>query len=198
MNRTKQDIRRQAIAARRAVAPEASQRASLAVVERVGQSDAWRFAATVLAYWPLPDEVDVRPLVERALSQGKHLALPRCAPGASSFEAVVVTEPAAQLEAGPFPDLMQPLTTLDAVVDPGKIDLAIVPGVAFTPDGVRLGFGAGMYDRFLPQCTRALRLAVAFEAQIVEDIPAEAHDVRMHYVATESRWIEVAGGSPTS
>ena len=64
-------------------------------------------------------------------------------------------------------------------ITPEEIDLLIVPGVAFTADGRRMGYGGGYYDRFIPQCTKARILALAFEEQIVDDIPTESHDIIM-------------------
>jgi len=71
--------------------------------------------------------------------------------------------------------------------DPTAVDVVIVPGVAFTPDGGRLGQGGGWYDRFLasvrPDCTS---IGVGFDAQILDVLPTEPHDVALHSVVTES------------
>jgi 5-formyltetrahydrofolate cyclo-ligase len=71
--------------------------------------------------------------------------------------------------------------------DPTAVDVVIVPGVAFAPDGARLGQGGGWYDRFLasvrPDCTS---IGVGFDAQVVDVLPTEPHDIRLHGVVTES------------
>jgi 5-formyltetrahydrofolate cyclo-ligase len=71
--------------------------------------------------------------------------------------------------------------------DPAAVDVVIVPGVAFTPDGARLGQGGGWYDRFLagvrPDCTS---IGVGFDAQVVDMLPTEPHDVALDGVVTES------------
>jgi 5-formyltetrahydrofolate cyclo-ligase len=71
--------------------------------------------------------------------------------------------------------------------DPSVVDVVIVPGVAFTPDGARLGQGGGWYDRFLaavrPDCTS---IGVGFDAQVVDVLPTEPHDVPLDGVVTES------------
>lgn len=75
--------------------------------------------------------------------------------------------------------------------DPTSIDVAIVPGLAFTAGGDRLGQGGGWYDRFLPQLRpEAVAIGVAFEIQIVDSLPTEPHDVTMACVVTEvaARW----------
>jgi len=70
--------------------------------------------------------------------------------------------------------------------DPLTVDVVIVPGTAFTPDGHRLGQGGGWYDRFLgtvrPDC---VTIGVAFAPQILDELPVEPHDVRLHVVVTD-------------
>ena len=71
--------------------------------------------------------------------------------------------------------------------DPTAVDVVIVPGVAFTPDGARLGQGGGWYDRFLaavrPEC---VSIGVGFDAQVVDVLPTEPHDIPLHTIVTES------------
>jgi 5-formyltetrahydrofolate cyclo-ligase len=71
--------------------------------------------------------------------------------------------------------------------DPGRVDVVIVPGVAFAPDGSRLGQGGGWYDRFLagvrPDC---VTIGVGFDAQLLDALPVEPHDVRLDLIVTES------------
>lgn len=71
-----------------------------------------------------------------------------------------------------------------------KIDIVIVPGIAFDLKGARIGFGSGYYDRMLSKIKNALFIGLAFESQIVNDIPVMEHDVRMHKVITEKRVID--------
>ena len=74
----------------------------------------------------------------------------------------------------------------DPAPDPAEVDVVIVPGIAFTPDGDRLGQGGGWYDRFLAEvradCTV---IGVGFSPQLVDALPTEAHDRRVHLVVTE-------------
>jgi 5-formyltetrahydrofolate cyclo-ligase len=71
-------------------------------------------------------------------------------------------------------------------VDPASLDVVVVPGLAFTPDGRRLGQGGGHYDRFLRQLPPGcLTIGAAFAEQVVEDLPHEDHDVRVGAVVTD-------------
>jgi len=67
-------------------------------------------------------------------------------------------------------------------------DVILVPGVAFSPGKVRLGYGGGFYDRFLA-ASDALKIGVAFSCQVLPELPAEAHDVRMDAIITENGMI---------
>ncbi len=78
-------------------------------------------------------------------------------------------------------------------VEIAALDLILVPGLAFTRDGARLGRGGGYYDRLLanPAC-RAQRIAIAFDLQIVDSIPVEPHDQRVYQIITESGLIQTS------
>jgi 5-formyltetrahydrofolate cyclo-ligase len=72
-------------------------------------------------------------------------------------------------------------------VPPAEIDLVLVPGVGFDPSGRRIGRGRGHYDATLAALPRATAVGLAFEAQVVPEVPAEAHDARLAAVVTERR-----------
>ena len=78
-----------------------------------------------------------------------------------------------------------------SLIDVTALDIILVPGLAFTRDGKRLGRGGGYYDRLLaqPDC-RAERIAVAFDVQIVDHINVEFHDQHIHQIITESGLIQ--------
>lgn len=133
----------------------------------------------VALYMPLPQEVNLLPLIRQYPQHD--FAFPRCQPE-HDMQFHVVRAPERDFEPGkhnipaPVPHLPQ--------VSPAEFDFVIVPGVAFTTDGRRLGYGGGYYDRFLPRCTSAQLLAVAFPQQMVDDIPTEAHDLRIPRILT--------------
>jgi 5-formyltetrahydrofolate cyclo-ligase len=83
--------------------------------------------------------------------------------------------------------MLEPMADLP-VVDPATLDVALVPGVAFDRRGTRLGFGGGYYDRFLPT-TPALRIGIAFDECLADELPYGEYDQRMDWVATPSKMI---------
>jgi len=83
--------------------------------------------------------------------------------------------------------ILEPDETTTRALAPNEIAVVLVPGVAFAPDGVRLGYGGGYYDRwFAKSDVRAVRVGVCFQAQMAVRLPGAAHDARMHYIVTEA------------
>ena len=83
--------------------------------------------------------------------------------------------------------------------DPGSVDVVVVPGVAFTRDGDRLGQGGGWYDRFLCRLgPGAVSIGVCFVEQVVDELPLEPHDVRVDRVVTDSVTHGQGAGQPSS
>ena len=134
---------------------------------------------TVAIYAPLPHEVNLLPLLqEHPLHR---FVFPLCMPG-HQLEFRHVQDTARDMQPGAM-NIPEPAPHTSAV-KPEDIDLLIVPGVAFTRQGDRMGYGGGYYDRFIPRCTRACVLALAFEEQIYEELPTEAHDLRIPLIIT--------------
>lgn len=126
---------------------------------------------TVAIYAPLPHEVDLLPLL-REHPQHRYV-FPRCLKE-HRMEFRVVRDPQSDLTAGAM-GILAPTENCTAV-QPQEIDLLVVPGVAFTLAGARLGYGGGYYDRYIPLCTRARVLACTFAEQLVDTLPTEPHD----------------------
>ena len=148
----------------------------------------WRVAESILFYAPLPEELDVWPLLAEALAAGKRVALPRFVAAAQGYEACRVLDPATDLELGQF-GIREPRSRCPRFSsDP--LDLILVPGVAFDSLGGRLGRGKGYYDQLLGGL-RGTKCGVAFDQQVVDEIPTAPHDERLDFLLTPTRWIEL-------
>lgn len=181
----KRELRTEMIAARQALFPEEraerSRRAQLALAG----SEWFRLAQTILLYLPFRGEVETALLAERARAAGKRLVLPR-----------VERRPVKRLglhrwDGEPVPGaygILEPAPNWP-LVEPREVELVVLPGVAFDRQGNRLGYGGGYYDRTLPLMDQAVRVALAYSFQVVAALPAEAHDVPLHGVATEDELI---------
>lgn len=135
---------------------------------------AYDAAATVMGFAGVNGEPDSEPLVARLARDGKRLVLPR-----AEGDRIVPCLVGDGVIAGRFgvPEPQGQSVPLD------EIDLVMVPGLAFTLDGARLGQGGGHYDRYLAELGgRCPTVGVCFTEQIVDDLPEELHDVRVHTV----------------
>lgn len=147
------------------------------IVSRIAGLPEWKAAGTVLAYSPLPGEVDLRSLfkadgkrIALPLVEGDHLRLKEYSEGSMVPGYAGILEPPADA-----PE-----------IDPSEIDLAFIPGVAFDAEGGRLGRGKGYYDRLLPLLDCPL-VGVAFSWQMVDKVPTDPWDAKMDMVVTDSR-----------
>jgi len=141
---------------------------SVSIWSDLAESDAYRSASTVMAFVGVDGEPDTDPLVARLERDGKRLALPSVEDGA-----IVAREVGDAIVPGPYGIP----TPTGPVVDVGEIDLVVVPGLAFTADGGRLGRGGGHYDRFLARLGAGCSsIGVCFAEQVVDDLPVEQHD----------------------
>lgn len=161
--------------------PNRLQQESQALAERLECHPRFREARRVLLFCSLPDEPDTLPILER-WGEKKQLLLPVVVGDDLEVRAYHGT---ASLRRGAFNILEPTGERLDENRDPlTEHDLIVVPGVAFTADGCRLGRGRGYYDRLLlrPAFSRAYTLGYAFSFQLVESLPVESHDVRLDEV----------------
>ena len=187
----KGDIRKRILQVRNAMTREAIVSGSLAIVKRLTELDQIRRASTVMVYLSFGSEVRTDDLILWGWGEGKRIAVPLCRPASRELIACRI-EGFDELECGHY-GIREPQEDLIRPVPPEEIDAVVVPAVAFDRRGHRLGYGGGYYDRFLPGASRATRIGVAFARQIVTEIPADPHDVRMDRIMTEREIIMPAG-----
>lgn len=182
----KATLRRQLRAAIGAVRPEERLAFSAAACAQLARQPAWQQARRVLVFSPLPDELDLWPMVEAAVRAGRLVALPRFRPDTRTYEAAVVEDLARDVVVGSF-GIREPAGRCAAHAL-NQLDLALVPGLGFAPCGRRLGRGKGYYDRLLPEM-KGLRCGVAIDGQILPELPAEPHDCAVDCILTPTRWL---------
>jgi 5-formyltetrahydrofolate cyclo-ligase len=143
-------------------------------------------AKTVVFYVDSGSEVRTRPLIEENLRCGRCVVVPYCE---GDELGLFRLEDMAELAPATF-GIDEPLPALRSLPERSigreKIDLIIVPGVAFDPRGGRIGQGKGFYDRFLKTLDRSVNfVALAYQCQIFSSIPLDPHDIQMDVVVTE-------------
>lgn len=175
--------------ARARITPAERRDHAAAVAERLLALPELARVRTVLVYAALPAELDPALAVSALRTRGARVAYPRiAAPGVLDMH---IVDHELELVAGPFglsqPSVHAPRAHHDS------IDAVIVPGVAFDESGRRLGYGAGYYDRLLPLLRPdCIRIGIAFDEQLLPEIPSSHHDVDVDMVVTPSRVIRTA------
>ena len=165
-------------AARKALDAPQRAAANAALCRRVLELDAYRAAHTLLLYAAFGGEAD---LAAEAARQGKTVAYPVCGEGFSLTAAVPGADGWAVGQYG----IRAPVPERSALLQPEQLDLVLVPCTAFDAGCYRVGMGKGYYDRYLPYCTRAVKIGIALEVQRVPRAAVDAHDQRLDAFVTE-------------
>ena len=156
------------------------------IVRRFMDLAEYEKAGTVMFYVDVRDEVRTRHALPEALASGKRIVVPYCLNGELEL---FWLENMDELELGMY-RILEPKVELRDVaakrLTPTDLDLVMVPGVAFDRNGGRTGHGKGYYDKLLQHARKdAPLVALSFECQLFEEIPAESHDIFMDKVVTE-------------
>lgn len=195
----KKELRKRMISLREKQSQTDRKRWSRQIVDYVLQWDLYRQADTLALFLPFGHEVDIAPLVDKAVEAGKTALIPKVDKEANELRFYCFTD-WDQLVPGPF-GIREPDSSR---AEPGRlrdIQLIVTPGLAFDRYGGRLGYGGGFYDRFfsrlLAESGNRLppRAGVGFEIQVVERIPMQPYDVPITHLITEKGIASLAGGS---
>jgi 5-formyltetrahydrofolate cyclo-ligase len=144
-------------------------------------------AHAILFFAPLPDELDVWPVLELSMALGTACALPFFDTAKRTYGARVLTSLATDIVSGKF-GVREPAAHC-AEISLEKFDLVLVPGLAFDLYGNRLGRGRGFYDRLLEKIS-GVKCGVGYDFQLLEKIPAEPRDVKVEFTFTPARCIK--------
>ncbi len=153
--------------------------ASRQIQTNLEKIDEYKNAQSIAFYYPIGSEVLTQDLMLKILSLGKEVLLPKVIGEDLEFRKIKDMN---SLEKGNF-DIMEPKDNCEKAE---KIDVAIVPTVGISPDGSRLGYGHGYYDRFLSKVD-VVSIALTYEKQIVKSVPSDQNDVKIDWIVTEDR-----------
>lgn len=128
------------------------------------------------AYLPFPDEINIYPLLQQLLELGKTIVCPKTLPSRQLENRILHS--LEDLEEG----IMKTLHPRNPDVYNGKIDLILVPGLAYDMQNYRLGYGGGYYDTFISSHPEAFTLGLFYPFQKVNAVPRERHDVSLHEI----------------
>jgi 5-formyltetrahydrofolate cyclo-ligase len=144
-------------------------------------------AHTILFFAPLPNELDVWPVLELSLALGTTCALPFFDAEKKTYGAKVIEKLATDIVPGKFGVREPAASCREIPLD--RFDLVLVPGVAFDLHGNRLGRGQGYYDRLL-QAVSGVKCGICYDIQLLENIPTEPHDAKVDFVLTPDKCVK--------
>ncbi len=189
MKKEKGALRKKIIQERDRFSKQEVSEKSASIAKNLYALSVYREANAVMFFISFGSEVDTRLMIEDTIQRGKLALAPKAVPETRALIPSQIIDWMRDLEPGaynipePGPETLRPR-------DPEIIDLLIVPGVGFDLDGGRLGYGGGYYDRFFELLKPGVPLvALAFEMQIIPDIPLEQWDRRVDMIITEQRVI---------
>lgn len=190
MNRS--EIRQDVLKARLSMSQEQVLEKSKTIMDSVLASGIYQKSSHIMVYVDFRNEVRTNCLIINALAAGKRVSVPITDIKGKRLTPSELLDYPGDLRPGAW-GILEPSESCVRPVDPGELDLVIVPGVAYDAGGNRLGYGGGFYDRFLPR-TRpgTVYLAPAFELQVVENVFPGPLDVPVHIIITEQREIIAA------
>jgi 5-formyltetrahydrofolate cyclo-ligase len=186
----KDSIRKEILLKRLELSAEERRLRSRALQTRLFNREEFRKAKRIQFYISFNHEVETREMIGRALEIGKKVFVPylKEAEGEIGLSELRDLKQEVQKNRNGFEEPFGPFIRPS---DPAGVDLWVIPGVVFDLSGNRIGYGKGFYDRLLSSSAQGIFTGIAFDLQLVDTIPVEAHDVRMNQIVTEYRTIEV-------
>jgi 5-formyltetrahydrofolate cyclo-ligase len=177
----KKELRKQIRELKRAMSPTQIERASSRWGEQFAASELYQKAKTIYGYLPYNQEVRTVPMLQRALRDGKRVAVPKVYGDEMKF---IYLDDLTAVEKG-YAGIPEPVA--DGPVADDKTALVLMPGLAFDPEGHRIGYGGGFYDKFLAAEPEHPTLALCYEFQMLPKLETEAFDMPVDCVL----WAEI-------
>lgn len=172
----KQELRRSIREQKRAMSQEEILRRSEILAEKFAQCPAYQAARTIYGYLPYNQEVRTVPMLRRALEEGKHVAVPKVYGDEMKF---IYLDDLSQVAKG-YAGIPEPIA--DGPVAQDGTALVLMPGLAFDPQGHRIGYGGGFYDKFLAREPGHPTVALCYDFQVVEHLQTEEFDIPVDIV----------------
>ena len=172
----KKALRREIAAQKKAMTSEQIRDKSARLAEAFFQTELYQTAKTLYGYLPYNQEVRTEPILEQALRDGKRVAVPKVYGDEMRF---LYIEDMTGIAPGSF-GIPEPIADGPMADDPKA--LVLMPGLAFDPEGNRMGYGGGFYDRFLEDEPHHPTVALCYDFQMLPHLETEAHDIPVDLV----------------
>ncbi len=182
-------IRKEKLDMRKALAPVDIEKKSFNIFLQLKKFPLVQKAKNISVYVDFRNEVKTDQIIRYFLTAGKNVMVPISIPSTKEMLFSQIIDPENDLIPGNY-GILEPKQDATRIINPNNLDLILVPGVAFDPHGYRIGYGGGYYDRFFSKQTKKIpSIALAFDLQIVEQLPKEPFDHPVDYILTETRII---------
>jgi 5-formyltetrahydrofolate cyclo-ligase len=175
-------LRKQLLDARDGLSPDFIKITSKEIQDNLRKIELYRSAKTIGAYYSIGSEVRTQDILQEILNAGKELALPKVVKNDLVFKKI---SSFSELEPGNF-SVMEPKDKCEIIK---HLDVVIVPAIALSKEGFRLGYGFGYYDRYL-HGKKSTAISLSYAKQVIKSFSQDDHDVKMNFIVTEDRVIK--------
>lgn len=153
------------------------------IFTKIINSDYYKNSNVIFVYVSFKGEVDTHKLIKYSLNIGKTICVPKVISKKEGMEAIIINS-FDELNPGKY-NILEPKDSCKKI-DTNRIELILMPGVAFDKNGGRIGYGGGFYDRFLNKIDSKIpKIALAYDFQILKSIPCEEHDIKVDGIITD-------------
>ena len=181
----KKDLRKIILNKRNSIDNNTKEEMDREIFNKLINLDLYKEAKNIFIYLSFGSEIDTKPIIDRALEEGKEVYIPNVYKINKEMRAIRLNT-FEDLEKNSM-GILEPKDDFNFIAKE-KIDLIIVPGAVFDFKGNRIGYGGGYYDRFLSNIKdKRNKIVLAYNLQIVDNIEAEEHDIKVDYIITNSR-----------
>ena len=174
----KKELRKTMLALRDAMASDEKEKIDSDICAQIERIITNKQLKVVHTYLPMGSEINITPLIEKMLASGITVVNPKALKQRKLQN--LVLRSLSELEDGIY-GTQHPASGIEYT---GKIDLFIIPGLAFDKENYRLGYGSGYYDTFLATQPDAYKLGICYPFQLVEKVPTEPHDIQLNEIVT--------------
>lgn len=185
----KSEERKKILSIRNNLEPETVKQSSKIIIDKLTALDEYKDSNVVFIYMSFKNEVETFNLIEKMLSENKRVIIPYTDIKNTEIIPSEIKSLKDDLVLNPF-GYYEPVINKVKQIEVEELDLIIAPGVVFDEELNRIGFGKGYYDRILSKKRKDTKvIALAYEFQVVEEVPTEPHDIKMNMIITEKRII---------
>ena len=157
------------------------------ITDKLLNLDCIKNAKNIMLYLDFNNEVSTDSLIKKLLNLGKIVSSPITLKEERKLIPSQITDLKNGIQYGAY-NIREPKPECSPAINIKDLDVIIVPAVAYDKNCYRLGYGGGFYDRFLENLRKdAVTIGIAFDLQIFDEVPKEAHDAQLDYIVTESR-----------